>query len=94
LQVCSHLANGAKHFQVEDKRHKYVAATSQTGGYWANSYWASGYWAPGYWSKGGVLLVELQDNAAKDLGDLVTAVDLAERVLGFWESRPELSGTA
>jgi len=89
LQTCSHLANGMKHFRAEAKHHRSVADTRRTGGYWGANYWASGYWAPGYWASG-ALIIELQGAAKTKLGARITAVELAERVLGFWERRPEL----
>jgi hypothetical protein len=51
LQVCSHLANGAKHFVADRPRHRSVADTGRTGGYWSGRYWAAGYWPRGYWAK-------------------------------------------
>jgi hypothetical protein len=35
--------------------------------------------------------VDLQGDAARELGSRISAVDLAERILGFWERRPEVS---
>jgi hypothetical protein len=43
----------------------------------------------GYWGHGG-LFVELQGDAAKELGPRISSVVLAERVLAFWKSWPEL----
>src|SRR5262245_24876821 len=44
LQVCSHLANGAKHFEVEDPQHDSVSSTgtSQRGGYFGGVYFGGG----------------------------------------------------
>jgi hypothetical protein len=89
LQVCSHVANGAKHFMVEAKHHKSVTDTRRTGGYFPRGYFPSNYSPSGYFASGS-LTVELQGDAQKELGARITAVELAERVLGFWESRPEL----
>jgi hypothetical protein len=91
LQVCSHLANGAKHFRAEARHHRSVKDTHRTGGYWNARYWAANYWAAGYWSKGG-LFVDLQGDAAKELGARVSVIVLAESVLAFWENRTELQG--
>ncbi len=89
LQICSHVANGAKHFVAQSSQHKAVSDTKRRGGYWASNYWASSYWGAGYWSKGG-LFVELQGEAAKELGPQIAVVALAEKVLDYWEKRPEL----
>jgi hypothetical protein len=90
LQVCSHVANGAKHFQVEAKHHKSVKDTRKTGGYWGASYWASGVFAGSFWGKG-ALVVQLEGEAETQFGSSIGVVDLAERIVSFWESRPELS---
>jgi hypothetical protein len=89
VQTCSHIANGFKHFTADAARHKSVAGTWQTGGYWLGRYFTPRYWEPRYWASG-ALVIELQGDAAKKLGGGITAVELAERVLGFWENRPEL----
>ena len=93
LQVCSHVANGAKHFEVEAKHHRSVADTRRRGGYWPLGFWASGYWNRDYWSKG-ALIVELTGAARSQLGSRITAVELAERVFHLWEGRPELQRPA
>lgn len=43
LQICSHIANGAKHFQVEDKHHKSVSDTGQTGTLYSGALFRGGY---------------------------------------------------
>lgn len=88
LQVCSHVANGAKHFQVEAKHHSSVIDTAKTGGYWGARYWASNYWSRKYFAKGGVIIT-LQGDAEQQLGSTVSAVELARRIIEFWEQRPE-----
>ena len=88
LQVCSHVANGAKHFQVEAKHHSSVAATDKAGGYWGSRYWASNYWPRRYFAKGR-LTITLQGDAEQQLGSSIGALELAHRVIEFWEQRPE-----
>lgn len=85
LQTCSHIANGAKHFHVEARHHRTVADTERTGAHWPEGYWATGYWAPGHWAEG-ALVIELEGAATRALGTRITAVELAERVVGFWDS--------
>ena len=90
LQVCSHVANGAKHFQVEAKHHDSVSDTVKSGGYWSKGYWPAGYWGRGYRGNG-ALIIQLQGDAEMQLGSSITAVDLAQRILTFWESRSEFA---
>jgi len=56
LQVTSHLASGAKHFNVEAKHHTSV---KDTGGV---AYWPKRYWPRSYWPES--LIVHLDGNAA------------------------------
>jgi hypothetical protein len=90
LQVCSHVANGAKHFEVEAKRHRSVTDTVKTGGYFPDRYVPAGYMPRGYFGKG-ALVIQLQGDAKLQLRATITAVDLAERILDFWASRPEFA---
>jgi hypothetical protein len=78
LQVTSHLASGAKHFQVEAPHHKSVVQTGQ------NGYFAPGYFQEGYFSEW--LFIELTDEAADQLGKSIRLEDLAKRVLEFWRN--------
>jgi hypothetical protein len=84
LRVCSHLSNGMKHFRAEAAKHTSVSGTRRTGSHFAKGYFAAGYSARGYFASG-ALIVELQGAAARKLGARITAVELAERVLGVWE---------
>jgi len=47
LQVVSHIANGAKHFDRLKKHHQSVASTTHQGSYFADGYFARGYFAKG-----------------------------------------------
>lgn len=85
LQITSHLANGAKHFKVEAKHHQAVRDANQSSGHWPKGYWPKGYWPPGYWSD--LLYVELEGDAAAELGQRVGVLQLAERVLKNWQNR-------
>lgn len=80
LQVTSHIANGAKHFQVQAKHHKSVAKTGQTG-YFAG-YFPKGYFSKGYFPEW--LFVELTGEAAAKMGKSIRVNDLAKAVLEFW----------
>ena len=41
LQICSHIANGAKHFEALAKRHESVAGTERSGGYFSSDYFGA-----------------------------------------------------
>jgi hypothetical protein len=86
LQVVSHIANGAKHFQVEDKRHRSVTASGVRGGFFPPRYFARRFWAGRHFGHG-VLYVELDGDAAMMLGAEISAVGLADKVLHFWTTR-------
>ncbi len=83
LQVTSHLASGAKHFDVEAKHHTSVKDTGRVG-YWPEGYWPRGYWLEGYWPES--LIVYLDGNAASLLSSQISVLDLASDVLQFWRS--------
>jgi hypothetical protein len=85
LQVVSHIASGAKHFEVSDKRHRSVAASGRQGRYWPARYFPRRYWGK-YWGVD-TLYVELDGDAAAMLGPRVSAVKLADKVLDFWTAR-------
>lgn len=83
LQVTSHLASGAKHFDVEAKHHTSVKDTGGFG-YFPQGYWPKGYWLEGYWPDN--LIVHLDGNAASLLSSQISVLDLASSVLQFWQS--------
>jgi hypothetical protein len=83
LQVTSHLASGAKHFDVEAKHHTSVKDTGRVG-YWPEGYWPRGYWPEGYWPES--LIVHLDGTAASLLSSQISVLDLASSVLQFWQS--------
>jgi len=92
LQVCSHVANGAKHFNVEAKHHYSVVDTEKSGGYWGSGYFASNYWPRGYFAKGALNII-LQGDAELQLGASISALSLAQRIVEFWMQRPEFAKT-
>ena len=88
LQVTSHLASGAKHFDVEAKHHTSVKDTGKVG-YWPRNYFPRGYWPEGYWPES--LIVNLDGNAASQLSSQISVLDLASFVLQFWQSHLQSS---
>ena len=85
LQVCSHLANGAKHFEVDGLHHDSVSSRGTAGGYFNASYFAPSYFSNAYFGAGRTLIVRLKSTAAAHLGQTVKAVQLAEMVMDYWD---------
>ena len=83
LQICEHLAVGAKHFKPTSKKHKSVMSSDITGGIWAKGVWATGIWVKGMWDE--KLVVTLDGDAAYQFGEKIYAIDLAEEVMSFWQ---------
>jgi hypothetical protein len=89
LQICSHIANGAKHFEVEDKHHQSVSDTRRTGGMFSAGMFKPQAFAGQVFSKGG-LFVHLKGNAEQQFGERISVLELAERVHDFWDKDPDL----
>jgi hypothetical protein len=88
LRICSHVANGAKHFEVEDPQHDSVSSTGTAAGYFAAPYHAPRYFSNAYFGAGRMLAVRLKGSAAKQLGPRISVVDLAEKVMEYWDKHP------
>lgn len=75
-QLISHLANGSKHFQAEDKRHRSVEDVAECG-------YAKDYAEDGYWEQS--LMIQLTPTEQGALGvPSIAADELAGRALQFW----------
>lgn len=83
LQICSHIANGAKHFEVEARQHQSVAASDQIG-YWPEGLFPKGYWPKGFFFE--CLVIRLVGEAAKKFGESIEVLPLAKQIMGFWEN--------
>lgn len=81
LQICEHLAVGAKHFDRLHKRHTSVSHSARSG-IWAPRLWAPGTWAKGAWAEW--LEISLTGDARKEFGDRINAHDLARHVMDYW----------
>jgi len=78
LRIVSHIANGAKHFQLNDKRHKSVTSTEKF------RVCEEGCYEPGIFYE--PLLIHLSENEAKELNKTkIDVLELAEKVLEFWK---------
>jgi hypothetical protein len=87
LQVCDHIANGSKHFQATATRHESVSRTERHYGGFSREFSREFDISE--------LTVHLQGVAAEQLGESMDAVDLANRVLQYWEKEiPRLRPTA
>ena len=84
LQVCSHLASGAKHFQVEAPHHTSVKGTVVRRGNPLRSPLLHSPLLHG----GGIpgLCINLEGDAKDVLGTSVRAAALAKKVLDYWHS--------
>jgi hypothetical protein len=79
LQTVSHLANGAKHFQATHKQHASVKdATVTQGAFDAAAFSPDAFDV-------GELRVELDGDAAREFGSSIAVLELADKVLHFWE---------
>jgi len=77
LRVVSHIANGAKHLVLHDRRHQSVTSTEKL------RYVEEGYFEPGYVCE--PLLIHLSPDEARDLGfQTISAVTLGHKVVEFW----------
>jgi hypothetical protein len=86
LQICAHIANGAKHFQVEDKHHQSVSETMQTGAMYSGALFRGKLFAGRLFPKA-ALVVHLKGDAEQSLGTSITALALAAMVLEYWEKQ-------
>nr|BAF45176.1 hypothetical protein [uncultured bacterium] len=78
LRVVSHIANGAKHFNLEDKRHKSVKSTEKFRVYEEGVYEPNVFYEPP--------LIPFTDDESKELNTKeIDAVELGKRVLEFWK---------
>lgn len=88
LQVGSYIANGLKHFKAEAKHHKSVSGTSITQGAFDPNIFQNDAFDVGH------LVIELDGDAAIKLGHSIDVVELARRILEFWENSYFLRDTS
>jgi len=79
-KICSHLANGAKHFHTK-KKHTAVKNA------WKDRYFEKGYIEEGYFID--PLMVEVDQDLAKaaNIENPIEVQRLAEEVIGYWSKR-------
>jgi hypothetical protein len=91
LQICSHVASGAKHFRVEAPHHDSVRASRKTGSYFPKGCLPSNYFPHGYFPEA-TLALKLKGTAALKYGSSISALKLATAVMEFWSGNPEVLG--
>ena len=84
LQVCSHIANGIKHFHATAPKHQSVADVKvQQGAFQRDAFQANAFQVE-------ALMIKLEGQAAKEFGAEIECLDLAERLLQYWEHHPDM----
>ena len=84
LRVCRHIAEGAKHFVVEDKRHRQVKSTSKSESAWGDAWGDS--WGDSWGERALIIELDPSDPDTAILGKRILALDLGERVVKLLES--------
>jgi hypothetical protein len=79
LLVCSHIANGSKHFKATHPKHKSVTATTVHHGAFSSAF--------SHAFDITRLEVELRGDAATAMGETVSAFDLATRIRDHWKAK-------
>ena len=82
MKLCSHIANGAKHFHIDSKRHKSVKKIEK------DRYVEEGYVEEGYFEE--PIIIYLSEPLKSKFGESISVVDLAEQIIDFWKN--ELTG--
>lgn len=82
LQICSHIANGVKHFHATANKHQSVADVRiQEGAFQRNAFQANAFQVE-------ALIIQLDGQAAVKFSAEVECLALATQVLQHWESHP------
>jgi hypothetical protein len=79
LQMCSHIADGFKHFKVENTHHKSVTSSQVESGVFDPNVFQNDAFDVGR------LVVELDGDAAANYGSHIEVTDLAAKILNFWK---------
>lgn len=79
LRVCTHVANGAKHFKVTYGRHDSVKGTQVSAAVFQPGAFPADAFQTKKW-----LVIELDGDAARELGPQIEVLDLARRLVEYW----------
>jgi hypothetical protein len=85
FKICSHLANGAKHLELVDKRHKSVKKTEVHKSIFDPVLFDAELFDVR------TLIIRLDTEVKADFGDSITAIELAERITDYWDNCPDVS---
>lgn len=85
LRIVSHIANGAKHFHPNPKRHHSVTHVDHSDAPYGHGKYGDGRYGADD------LIVTLEGEAAAKFGVVISALTLAEHVLLYWQSHPPLA---
>jgi hypothetical protein len=83
LQICEHLAVGAKHFEPRSA-HLNAVSGSKKSGVWADGVWAANAWGEDVWETW--LEITLTGEAQKMYGDRIRVDELARKVMDYWRA--------
>jgi hypothetical protein len=84
LAICSHLGNGAKHFELTNSRHKSVRVFEFHPGVFDPEVFSNAFDVSR-------LVVRFSDEFAQAFGESIGVVELANRVLNYWVERLTVS---
>lgn len=84
LQICSHIANGGKHFEIEAKHHNSVTGFNQVGGCFPENSLPKGSFPRGSLPVS-QLIVHLENEAQETFGPSMSILNLAKEVMCFWQ---------
>lgn len=81
LSVCSHVANGSKHFEVNSKKHNSISDTSvHQGSFQRGAFQEDAFQVP-------QLLIHLEGDAKEKFGNSIEVLKLAGMIVKFWEAK-------
>jgi len=85
LQVCSHLANGSKHFQATSAHHQSVEDARLHEGAFSSGFDTGSFDVRSF----GItrLEIQLKGGAEHTFGHALEATDLAQKILEYWRKR-------
>ena len=78
LKLCSHIANGIKHFEIDSNRHNSVKEIEK------ERYVEEGYWEESYAES--PIIISLDEKLNSEFGESKKIIELADKVMLFWET--------
>jgi len=86
LQICSHIANGVKHFETTRAKHQSVSDVESQGEVFKGKVFEYGVF------DNGELIIKLEGKASNEFGPEIRCSELAEKVLKYWKEQLNISG--